>query len=103
MVAPGKTERSWYLNPDTADALRFARLCVPKGMCYSEILALSTSLLFDEIRKICEEQDVSVGKAIEILFNDISDRNLTISITISSGDGKTDSETFSNNQRGNSQ
>ncbi len=103
MAAPGKTERSWYLNPDTADALRFARLCVPKGMCYSEILALSTSLLFDEIRKIREERDVSVGKAIEILFDGIGDRSLGISITISSGDGKTDSETISKIHREDSQ
>ncbi len=95
MAAPGKTERSWYLNPDTADALRFARLCVPKGMCYSEILAISTSLLFDEIRKIRDEQDVSVGRAIEILFEEIGDRSLTVNITISSADGKTDSETIS--------
>lgn len=95
MAAPDKTERSWYLNPDTADALRFARLCVPKGMCYSEILALSTSLLFDEIRKIREEKDVSVGRAIEILFEEIGDRSLTVNITISSKDGKTDSETIS--------
>lgn len=95
MAAPGKTERSWHLNPDTADTLRFARLCVPKRMCYSEILALSTSLLFEEIRKIREEQNVSVGKAIEILFEEIGDRSLTINITISSGDGKTDSETIS--------
>lgn len=95
MAAPGKTERSWYLNPNTADALRFARLCVPKGMCYSEILVLSTSLFFDEIRKIREERDVSVGKAIEILFEELRDRSLTVNITISSKDGKTYSETIS--------
>ena len=103
MSAPGKTERSWYLNPDTADALRFARLCVPKGTRYSEIIALSTSLLFNEIQKISDEEGVSVGRAVRMLFENIGEKDLTISITISPGKGQTVSEISSETHKEESQ
>jgi len=85
MTAPDKMERNWILDAGTVQALTFIRLWMPQGMVYSDIIQLATTMLFDEIGKICEEEGVGMHEAIGRIFERYSERSVPIRFRVEFG------------------
>lgn len=100
MTAPEKMERNWILDAGTVQALSIIRLWLPPDLTYADILRMSTTMLFEEIDRVCKKEGVGVNEAIRGMFERYSKKSVPIEIRVNFTSGTDRKQTNSEDNKG---
>lgn len=102
MTAPDKMECNWILDAGTVQALSITRLWLPPDLTYADILRMSTTMLFEEIDRVCMKEGVGVNEAIHLMFERYSKTSVPIEIKVNftPGPGRNGKQTDSEKNKG---